>query len=177
MKHMQGSSVKEDFFTTHKQMFGNCVQKKVVSNANPQDILGFKLMNWAMKAEQGLAHLMVATTAIHQALNLDQPYSKVMPATAKTNADDSRPFFVKNTDNSGNNYKFGRRGQIEIDLVETGKKGGKQQVFVIEAKSDTGRTDIANWKFLYQATLLWAAISPSQRKNIDIIITAKGSPK
>jgi len=161
------NSVEHDFFSAHDYLFSKSIPAiRYYSEASERDLLAFSLMRATMDEEQSLAHLLLATGALHNALGLERPHSTIMPPTSKTGG--NFDFKVKN--HNGTDYKFAGAGQIEVDLIVSGIQDKRVKLYVIEAKKK-GKKDIANWKFLFPAVLVKSGLGVVNRGLVDVIPT------
>jgi hypothetical protein len=161
------NSVKDDFYSSHDYLFPKSIPAiRYYSEASERDLLAFSLMRATMDEEQSLAHLLLATGALHNALGLERPHSTIMPPTSKTGG--KFDFKVKN--HNGSDYTFAGEGQIEVDLIVSGIQDKRVKLYVIEAKKK-GKKDIANWKFLFPAASVKSGLRGVNKGLVDVIPT------
>jgi hypothetical protein len=105
--------------------------------------------------ETSSVNLAIASGLLNAALGLDPDVAPVAPATGASTFD----FTV--VPHSGLGVEWPHlKGQVEIDAVVTGKRAGRDVVFVIEAKQGDGYRDLAKHKLTYPVSAVASRVPP-----------------
>lgn len=160
------NDVYSDFFSKTNDLFPTTNSRnRFFCEASEVDLLAFSLIKNAFSEEQNLTNLLIASGVIHSALDLDRPFSLVMPATS--NSGGKTPFQLFNNDPNNNiDYTVDALTQVEVDIVVSGIKDGRAKLYVIESKNGSVK-DIVNWKFLYPSKILFESLDDDI--DVDVI--------
>ncbi|HYF95162.1 MAG TPA: hypothetical protein VD969_23375 [Symbiobacteriaceae bacterium] len=106
--------------------------------------------------ETSLVNLAFASGLIGHALGLDPPYPTAAPATGSS----TYTFRFRPHAHMGA-ILIHMGGQVEIDAVFTGSRGGKPHLFILEAKSGTDTRTLAKHKLVYPILALAPRVDPA----------------
>jgi len=133
-----------------------------LSNARMRDLVGYTLL---APSETTLINLAFASGLIAQALDLDD--EELLPAPARGVLRSTFPF---RPHSSLDHTLEHVNGQIEIDALFVGRRGGRDHLFVIEAKQS--HSALANHKLLYPLMALADAV-PTDMPIVPVYLQAE----
>lgn len=117
----------EDFFLLDQDIFDNQKRERFIPTASYSELLPFSMFRTINEA--GAVNLSIASGLLAHALRLDEPHPRVAPGTGASTYN----FKVKPRADLDIIWEH-RRGQVEIDSIVAGRRGGKWMLFVIESK-------------------------------------------
>lgn len=116
----------EDFFLIDREVFTQTEPEVFKPDRNLRELLPYYLL--PKLTERSMVHLAFASGLIGYALGLDEPWPTAAPATGSgTYSFSFRPY-------SGAELLHHVDGQVEIDAIFAGRRGGRDLVFVLESK-------------------------------------------
>lgn len=141
-----------DFFFIDEELFGNERLTSFDYSIDDRILIAFKVL--PRLNETSLVNLALATGLLHEVLGLKNHETPVAPATLQsTFTFDFRPL-------SQSPKKISHMdGQVEIDSIFTGKRNGRDCIFIVEAKTSSNFDTLAKHKLYYPILALQDKIS------------------
>ena len=131
----------EVFFLVDKDIFPDRPIQTFVPEASARDLFPYSLIN--KRNERSATNLGFASGLFAEALELDRPHPSTVPAGG--NSTYTFSFLV---DDDYETELVHNDGQVEIDCLFVAKRGGRDTVFVLEAKSGAF-SSLAKHKLVY----------------------------
>lgn len=103
--------------------------------------------------ETSYVNLALASGLLAHALRLDDAHKPIVPATCQS----TFTFNVRPHPCTAASWTH-RRGQVEVDALFVAKRGGKQHLFVVEAKVSPGLRSLAKHKLVYPILALQTSV-------------------
>ena len=132
----------DDFLIDDKHLRVSENPESFVPLCSFRDLFAFKLM--PVLTESSLVNLALASGLLGSAISLDAPAQAIIPATGQS----TFSFEVKPIRNSQVSWKH-ERGQVEIDAMFIARRGGRDVLFVVEAKVSDKLKSLAKHKLVY----------------------------
>ena len=136
-----------DFFFNDQALFGQLQPELFLPNVSIRSLFAFQLL--PKVTETSVVNLAIASGLMAEALNLKDDKTIVVPATGQS----TFTFNFKPLANEDVVLEH-INGQVEIDAVFVAKRGGKEHLFVIEAKHGDKFDSLAKHKLLYPSLSL-----------------------
>ena len=136
-----------DFFFNDQALFGQLQPELFLPNVSIRSLFAFQLL--PKVTETSVVNLAIASGLMAEALNLKDDKTIVVPATGQS----TFTFSFKPLANESLVLEH-INGQIEIDAVFVAKRGGKEHLFIIEAKHGDKLDSLAKHKLLYPSLSL-----------------------
>ena len=130
-----------DFFLIHEKIFTN-EEVRFDPFVHEANLLAFQSL--PKLTETSLVNLALASGVLGTALQIDDPTRIPLPATGQS----TYSFVFQPHEDIWVQLKHDR-GQVEIDALFFAKRGGITCLFLIEAKTGTGRRSLAKHKLVY----------------------------
>jgi hypothetical protein len=138
-----------DFFVFDDDVFTPETVRTYLPEASSRALFPFALLDTAVEAN--LVNFAFATGLIGQALDLDQP--PPIPACGR-----GRYSFDFRPHSSLPGVLHHRSGQVEVDALFTARRGGRQELFVIEAKVGNAPGSLSLHKLAYPCMAFRGAV-------------------
>lgn len=150
---VQGTSVREQFYLDDHDFLTAPIQhiEPVIEHAQ---LYPFEVL--PQLSEYALLSLVIASGALGKALNLET--AEIIPASGHFTAD----FYVRPLTTLSDTF-YHRQGQVEVDALFYGMRGGSPVLVVVESKRESGVRSLAKHKLVYPLL----ALSP--KANIPIV--------
>lgn len=157
-----------DFFLCDEPIFQSCQKDLFVPTVPMSTVLPFQLL--PRMTENSLVNLVFATGLLHHALGIDDTRHIGVPATGQSTF--SFEFKPRATLDKTFTHE---NGQVEVDAIFTARRGGKQTLFVVEAKTSDGLDSLAKHKLAYSA-LAVAGRVPKYMPIVPVYLRAIAKP-
>lgn len=141
----------EEFFLVDREVFSQTSKEVFTPRGDLRELLPYYLL--PKLTERSMVHLAFASGLIGYALGLDEPWPTAAPATG------SGTYSFRFQPYPGAELLHHREGQVEIDAIFTGRRGGRDLVFVLESKMG-GPASLAKHKLGYAALALDKQVPP-----------------
>lgn len=143
-----------DFFLVDEAIFSQTEPELFHPSRNLQDLLPYYLL--PKLTERSMIHLAFASGLLGYALGLDEPWPTAAPATGSgTYRFQVQPYI-------GADLLTHYNGQVEIDAVFAGRRGGRDLIFVLESKMGSDAS-LAKHKLVYPLLALNASLDDPSR--------------
>jgi hypothetical protein len=140
-----------DYFLIDHEVFTQVEPAVYRPSQNLRDLLPYYLL--PKLTERCMVNLAFASGLIGHALGLDEPWPTAAPATGSgTYSFSFRPY-------PGAPLLHHREGQVEIDAIFAGRRGGRDVVFVLESKMGAPGS-LAKHKLVYPVLALADKVAP-----------------
>jgi hypothetical protein len=138
-RHPSGWS---DYFLCDASLMGNATPEVFIPSSSLRALYAFQLL--PSLTESSLVNLALASGMLAEALALDGPTQAIVPATGQST------FTFEVTPHQGAGVVWQHvRGQVEIDALFVARRGGKEILFLVEAKSGQDSESLAKHKLVY----------------------------
>ena len=130
-----------DFFLMHETVFSN-EPEAFVPTGSETNLMAFRFL--PKLTETSLVNLALASGVLGSALQIDDTSQALIPATGQSIYSFTfQPHQCVPTSLTHN------RGQVEIDALFFAPRNGKECLFLVEAKTGSGRRSLAKHKLVY----------------------------
>jgi hypothetical protein len=132
----------DDYFFFDDKLFSSIKPEMFIPTVPVSDLYVFQLL--PTLTETSLVNLALVSGLLGTALQFDDPYRPIVPATGQST------FSFEVRPNSSIDATWGHdRGQVEIDALFTARRRGKDTLFLVEAKNSKGLGTLAKHKLVY----------------------------
>jgi hypothetical protein len=135
----------EDYFMLDDETFADVQPEVFVPNVSERQIFAFSAL--PKLSESSLISLACASGLLGKALRLDTEAGEFLPARGQG----TFSFEIKPHNLVDSPVWRHEAGQVEIDALFLGRRGGRENVFVIESKVSDNLSSLAKHKLLYAA--------------------------
>jgi hypothetical protein len=147
-----------DFFLFDADIFPSVPVSTFLPEAGMRDLFPYFVL--PELTEGSLVHLAFASGLISHALGLERPASMAAPATGAS----TYSFLFQPHSKVSEKFEH-RNGQVEVDALFIGRRGGRDILFVVEAKARRGGPSLAKHKLVYPVL----ALAPRVPADMEIV--------
>ena len=148
----------QDYFLDDSVIFGNLPREEFTPSLAQEELVGFRL--FPALTETSLVNLGIASGLVGAALGLSEDTVPRAPATGRS----TFSFQVRPHQQFDAIWTHAN-GQVEIDALFVGRRGGRLTVFVMEAKAGPPADTLAKHKLVYPVL----ATAPGVPAEADIV--------